>query len=70
MPLFRVIAGEHCENNQLFCAHKEGNTSRNDLVESDRPLDKVFPNKFRRYAPAPHDVLPVVAKKLPQPVRR
>lgn len=62
---FRIIVGEHSEGSQTYYAHKEGATVRNDVVESDRNLVALFPNKFKRYAPAPHDALPVVAQQEP-----
>lgn len=64
MPQYRIIAGEHCEGNEMYAAYQKGDVTRNDVLTSNRDLITLFPNKFERYAPKPHDVLPIASQQL------
>lgn len=76
MALYRVIVGEHSHwdetlrRTEIFRAYKEGDATRCDVVESDRDLVKVFPNKFERYRPMAHDDVPVASEIEPAVAHR
>lgn len=73
MPKFRIVNGEHSEwcaelnASVTYRAFREGDKDRNDVLESDRDLMKVFPNKFERYYEKEQDSIEVDQTKFIDP---